>query len=256
MRVRRPLLNLVVWVCVLLPGCGEKSSRDGPSPAKPPAPVLMAPAAGSVLDNGCGDGANPVTWTFDWADVPGATRYHLYVIGGNATIPLVDDDRVSASAYLYDRAGGFIVDANRSGWRWRVRALVAEVWSEWSGEQGFGVEPLDSDCYIILQSPRRGATMDNGCSSRPDEIAWDFDWTDPPGAERYHLYVIGASATIPVVDDDRLRESSHAHRSSGYIADANGRGWRWRVRARVDGVWRDWTNEQVFDVEPVNTDCR
>ncbi len=40
-----------------------------------------------------------------------------------------------------------------------------------------------------------------------------------------------------------------------FISDANLQGWLWKVRARTDGVWGEWTGERAFEVEPLGTDC-
>jgi len=33
-------------------------------------------------------------------------------------------------------------------------------------------------------------------------------------------------------------------------------GWIWKVRAKINGSWADWSPERTFDVEPLNTDCQ
>ena len=61
---------------------------------------------------------------------------------------------------------------------------------------------IDEDCsYIpILLYPDQGAEMDNGCQDRSDPIEWNFTWEEIPGASRYHLYVRGRNATIPLIN--------------------------------------------------------
>lgn len=60
----------------------------------------------------------------------------------------------------------------------------------------------------------------------------------------------------PAIDSGFLTESEHVEETTAFVADANRRGWRWRVRARFGDDWADWNPEQTFDVEPENTDCR
>jgi len=222
-----------------------------------PAPV--SPAAGAVLDNGRLDRQDDVLWDFDWSDCPGATQYHLYVIGPTATIPLIDDNALGSSAYHHAASGSYIADPNRFGWSWRVRAKVGGQWGDWSATRSFDVEAVDSDpasaCVPSLISPAAGAVLDNGRADRQDDIVWDFDWSDCPGATQYHLYVIRATATIPVIDEPALNNSSYHDVSEGaYIADQNRLGWSWKVRARVDGTWGDWSATRSFDVELLNSD--
>jgi len=111
------------------------------------------------------------------------------------------------------------------------------------------------DCVPTLISPATGAVMDNGCNGQSNEIVWDFDWSDCSGADKYHLYVIGPTATYPVVDDSSIISSSYQYVSLGVIADQFRLGWRWRVRAEINGVWGEWSDERTFDVEPYDTDC-
>ncbi len=118
---------------------------------------------------------------------------------------------------------------------------------------------FDEDCMavpaLMLLAPAPGEVLDNGCSVAPDLIEWDFDWSDVPGAERYHLYVKGPTATIPLIDDMFVPGSQYAFERLAYIIDQNRLGWTWRVRAFVAGEWGEWTEVRTFDVEPLNTDC-
>ena len=106
-----------------------------------------------------------------------------------------------------------------------------------------------------LLSPENAALMDNGRLDTTDPIVWDFDWTDVSHAEKYHLYVIHIGAIFPVIDADTLIGSSYQHDSPGsYIIEDNRYDWTWKVRAYVDGSWRDWSPVRYFDVEPIDTD--
>ena len=43
-------------------------------------PQLISPLPGTVMDNtGPEWGLHDHVWEFDWSDVPGATRYHIYI---------------------------------------------------------------------------------------------------------------------------------------------------------------------------------
>jgi len=107
----------------------------------------------------------------------------------------------------------------------------------------------------ILIEPAEGAILDNGRFDRQDSIDWFFDWSEVPGAERYHLFVMGENATIPVIDNAEITSSSYRNGCEGcYIIESNRFRWRWRVRARVNGAWCDWSAERLFDVEPADTD--
>lgn len=86
-------------------------------------------------------------------------------------------------------------------------------------------------------------------------VVWDFDWSDCVRASEYHLFVTGADAPLPVEDRSGIVQSSFRHLGcGGYILDEHRLNWRWRVRAKTEGVWGDWSGERTFGVEPVNTD--
>ena len=61
----------------------------------------------------------------------------------NASIPLVDDQTISESAYTLNITA---YTNSLSGWSWKVRAEVDEDWGPWSDERTIFVEPVDTDC--------------------------------------------------------------------------------------------------------------
>jgi hypothetical protein len=105
----------------------------------------------------------------------------------------------------------------------------------------------------VMVSPVIGAVLDNGRTDSKDNIVWDFDWNDIPGVNMYELYVIGANALYPVINTQISSSSYHSART-GYIASQNCYGWTWKVRASAGGLWSDWSEVRLFDVEPVNSD--
>ncbi len=141
-RSRRFLLSL--WfLASLVSAC---SSPTEPTPASAdPVPVLLSPANGAVLDNGCLTRTDPIIWEFDWSDVPDATRYHLLVQRLGASIPVIDVF-TSDSSYRDVSPGAYIIEQNRSGWQWKVEAEVHSVFGRYSETRTFSVEPLGADC--------------------------------------------------------------------------------------------------------------
>src|SRR5262245_16651025 len=88
-----------------------------------------------------------------------------------------------------------------------------------------------------------------------DPIIWDFAWQAVPGATKYQLFVISANAPFPLINNSDLASPSYHHEGRGaYVANQNRFGWRWKVRAMVDGAWTQWSDERTFDVEPLDTD--
>ena len=106
-----------------------------------PGPTLVRPAAGAILVNGILDYSKLKVWQFNWSEVAGATKYHLYLIGPAATVSSINDPTLTSSSYPFE-SNGWVVDQSRLGWRWKVRALVKGIWTDWSEERTFDVAPL------------------------------------------------------------------------------------------------------------------
>lgn len=116
-----------------------------PKPINPP-PTLVSPANGAVMDNGCQNKPEGITWDFDWNDVPGATEYHIKV-WRNPNIPLINNMSVPSSSFNYvSQPTDYIINSNLDGWRWMVRAKVRGQWGHWSVVRFFRVERLNADC--------------------------------------------------------------------------------------------------------------
>jgi eukaryotic-like serine/threonine-protein kinase len=107
-----------------------------------PGPKLLGPMSGATLNNGSLDGNKPMVREFDWSDVPGASQYHLYLIGPGAKYPSINLPTLATSEYRHE-SKAWIANPNRLAWRWKVRALVESVWTEWSEERSFDVAPLE-----------------------------------------------------------------------------------------------------------------
>src|SRR5262245_37027228 len=89
--------------------------------------------------------------------------------------------------------------------------------------------------------PKNKAILDNGCENRKDGVVWEFTWSNVNKAERYHLYVMGKNAQFPVIDNSAILKTSYKDDSpETYIADVHRYGWKWKVRAMVNGVWGKW----------------
>jgi hypothetical protein len=108
-------------------------------------PNLISPTADAIVDNGCGGGWDPVEWSFDWSDVPGAEVYALQVWLTGAQTLFIDRNDLSSSDFL-SVSGGWVPDDGLYQWNWRARARVNGLWGEWSETRGFQVEPRDTDC--------------------------------------------------------------------------------------------------------------
>jgi hypothetical protein len=108
---------------------------------------------------------------------------------------------------------------------------------------------------LNLLTPAEGAVLQNSCGDVNESFVWDFDWTDVPGATAYHLLASAPAPSSLWIEPRSLPSSSFRFTAVGPISDADRLGWRWRVRARVNDVWGDWTEERAFDVESEHAAC-
>jgi hypothetical protein len=114
--------------------------------------------------------------------------------------------------------------------------------------------PPMEGCVPELVSPSEGEMLDNGCTDKTDPIVWNFEWSACPASQGYDLYVIGAIATVPIIND-LTANTDYTSERYGYIAEQNRLEWHWKVRVMQNSVWGEWTPERMFSVEPLDTDC-
>lgn len=121
-----------------------------------PTVELIFPENNSIMDNSCysfdGTSSDFIEWSFDWKDFPTAQKYHLYVRGGNASSPLIDEENITSSEYSFIKEGSHIIARHGNNWTWKVRAYVNEGWTEWSESRTFDVELLNTDCPDIFKN--------------------------------------------------------------------------------------------------------
>ena len=104
---------------------------------------LLYPASSDILDNGCKNSSDGFNWFFDWTNIPGASKYHLYVISSTASNAIINKDDIDNSEFNYF-SDGYVYTYE---WKWKFRALINDNWTEWSNEKYFKVEPQGTDCY-------------------------------------------------------------------------------------------------------------
>ena len=150
---------------------------EKPSEEQLERPTLISPQNDAVLDNNCDDYSDSIEWDFDWSDVQGATKYQIYVIHEGATSPQIDTI-VTSSCYHYSESG-YIHQDNRFNWMWKVKAgNDNNLWSEWSEERYFDVEPLNKDCVLKEPKPdRRYKIIYPGIADR-NHISWFIHISD------------------------------------------------------------------------------
>jgi hypothetical protein len=108
--------------------------------------------------------------------------------------------------------------------------------------------PASTLCRPALTAPAAGAVLTQ--RRLPDNkfsTVWSFSWTTCPGADRYHLFVIGPGAQNPIVNVATLDKTSYTERSTHYGIERL-EGWSWKVRARFGRLWGDWSEVRTFNV--------
>jgi hypothetical protein len=230
-------------------------------------PNLIAPQNGDVLDNGSyyhreSDG---VTWKFEWSGVPQATRYHLYVIHPGAKNPVIDKSDITTTSFLQEGHGDYIVDRYCKGWRWKVRAMVAGTWREWSPEGTFDVEPLNMypkgsesrpERITELSTPAQTSPLTELSApvqiSPPDGMVYshyprctDLIWEDAPGAASYTIEVDYYDSRAWLTDLGKRYMLISNIKATAYSFDFIGaQPGRWRVWAvtadRKEGPKSGW----------------
>ncbi|HZN34275.1 MAG TPA: protein kinase [Pirellulaceae bacterium] len=136
--------------------------RDPPSDAVlAPGPTLLTPAdAADVVPGMLVAGTNNWRCHYSWNPVPGATNYHVQVRAAHESLATVSDS--SLHLYPFYNIVTFVPNVGpknvQPSWKWRVRALVNDVWTDWSEERTIWLEaPLGNDA---LKSDQRGSLED------------------------------------------------------------------------------------------------
>jgi carboxyl-terminal processing protease len=111
--------------------------------------------------------------------------------------------------------------------------------------------PVAGTIIPVLLSPKYMEVLDNGCYSL-DPIIWQFNWSRCPQATSYNLYVIGITDPGPTIDVE-VKDPGYLFNLNNNIwignVDPDDRRTLWKVRAKINGEWGEWSKEGMFDVE-------
>jgi hypothetical protein len=136
---------------------------------------------------------------------------------------------------------------------WR-RTLLASLLMLVAASAGCGNDGGSTSSVPTLISPVVDTVVDNGCHDGSNQAEWSFDWSDVPGAEAYALQVWRTGMNL-AIDRDDLSASDFSDPYGGWMDNDHLDQWNWKVRARVNGLWGDWSDTRGFQVEPLDTDC-
>ncbi|MCH8987821.1 MAG: serine/threonine-protein kinase [Chloroflexi bacterium] len=218
-----------------------------------------------------GGPGNSQIWVM-YIDGSGQTRLSNDLNSDEYPVWSSDGTRIVFTSYRDGNPEIYVMNSDGSG-QTRLTTTFSERQPDWSPQQpntmiGSAVSltgeqevQAQKSCIPSLVSPQNGATLGNGTvleDGSPDVSdyrLWEFDWSDCERATQYHLVVVGPSASTPLIDERDLTSPVHLFDRTGYIAEANLLGWKWKVRAMVDGDWSDWSETQTFNVEPPTTNA-
>lgn len=106
-------------------------------------------------------------------------------------------------------------------------------------------------CVPALAVPANNAVLPQRLPDDKFALNWTFGWKACPEATRYHLFVIGPTASKPVVNEDSLTSATYQfQRSHGQVSKSKTQGWTWKVRAYTNGRWGEWSEVRTFNVAP------
>ncbi len=178
--------------------------------------------------NGVTDMSQPVT--LDWADVPGATKYHYQIDDspGFGSINLSNDNVPTSNV-------GVSGLQNATQYYWRVRSGNLCGWSGWSDVRNF-----TTDCPVLgppaLTLP---ANNEDGLDVREQVMLY---WGSVGGATDYNVQVADDAGFSSIV-------AEHVHTSSGYTIQyplQMGTWYYWRVRTNNACGAGGWSTVRRF----------
>jgi hypothetical protein len=142
---------LIVTFSILGVGCSSPISASPPIYMTPLSLELISPEEGALMDNGRTDGRDKIVWDFNWKVEGERSFYRIMVWGPNSTSYLINlTVPINTRSYHYEN-GGYIIDNNRHGWKWKIQAETVGFWTDTiaviasSEERSFDVEPVNTD---------------------------------------------------------------------------------------------------------------
>lgn len=203
---------------------------------------------------------NAKTGALKWiytSDVSRTSRYRSFISSPAALKNIIYVGSDDKYLYALDALTGTLK------WRYQTSGKVISspsvsngnlyVGSEDGHLYAFSSSNITEETQILeiprLISPLNGANMSNWHKSGS---VWDFDWSDVEDASEYQLYVKNDLSEYPIIDTISTN-SFHQYVHTGTVSSRN-YGWTWKVRAKINSQWSEWSEIRNFQVEEVNTD--
>jgi len=200
-------------------------SADKTFTVKPIAPTPKTPS-GNISDR---------IPNYTWTKVAGANKYQIQLRQGTTLIynkyPSYRICGTSTCSKTHTTVLGY------GDYKWRIRAKVGGVWGNWSAYKTFTVKPL------LVSTPK---TPSGNITDRIPK----YTWTKVAGATKYQIQLRQGTTFIynkyPSSSTCGTSTCSKTHTTVLGYGD-----YKWRVRAKVDGVWGMWSAYKTFTVKPI-----
>ncbi len=170
---------------------------------------------------------------YQWTDASSAEAYRIQLYSGTTLYYTKTIWAPYCSAGICMKK--FYVSLPDGTYKWRVRPKVSGVWGPWSAFKWFKVDAVPD---TILPTGWTG-------TSTPK-----YKWTKNEDAANYHIQVrtqAGGWVYLKTVWSPYCTSTVCMKRfwnpdlSNGY--------YKWRVQARVDGIWMPWSGWENFRVQ-------
>jgi hypothetical protein len=184
-------------------------------------PVLVSPI-GTINDR---------IPTFKWTKVNNATAYRYQVWQGTTKVYTKTTDAACGSDTCA-RTPSNMLEYNT--YKWRARAKVGGVWKAWSEYKSFNI-----------QNPRIPIPV------APKDTINDrtptFKWTKVNNATAYRYQLWQGTIKVYTKTTGFACGTTTCRRTPSNVLEYQS--YKWRVRAKVGGVWRPWSEYQSFNVD-------
>ncbi len=186
-------------------------------------PTLISPSNGS--NQTCGI-------TFQWNIVSGATNYRLYLLLPGSSSWLSDETASTSYSYPPMEIGQY---------RWKVKAYVNGIWSDYSDEWTFYFDGVDAPTLIYPAN-----------YSAISEVRPTFQWSSVSCANYYELQLARNTSF-----SDKIRDKLNIYGESWQLDNQDlvpGQTYYWRVRSNNPiGQWSDIWSFSIFSSQATLT---
>jgi len=171
---------------------------------------------------------------YQWRESAGATRYKIQLYKGSTLkyTKTVYGPYCNASGVCMKKFWTRLYDGQ---YKWRVKAYIGGTWGAWSAYKWFKVDAVPS---TILPTGWTGTGTPK------------YKWSKNVDATNYHIQVrtqAGGWVYLKTVWGPYCTSTVCMKRF--WSPDLNNGYYKWRVQARVGGLWQPWSGWENFRVQ-------